>query len=257
MNDYIVPQDDSAKYSLFPLVDRILNQPGFAGEYVAAPPSYSLDGKNVEIRCEHCQGVMLAPLQESALVWYGKSTSDYVIYTGFHITHKSGHCIDNLFKGTVGAYWMPLDTFYYDGMFTLDWFLKPRYDDYGDLIDADLRIDMKSLDRISPVMALLSRPVTPKKTSTTRKRTSTEGYVYLIQSPTGAYKIGRTINPDNRLKTFSVKLPFEVDYLAIIHTVDMYQLETDLHKRFAEKRVNGEWFTLSPSDVQYIKGLST
>lgn len=88
-------------------------------------------------------------------------------------------------------------------------------------------------------------------------RSSTNyGYVYLIQSPTGAYKIGRTKDPSNRMKTFTVKLPFEVDYVCVIETADMYTLEGDLHLRFNSKRVNGEWFRLEPQDVEHIKELA-
>lgn len=83
------------------------------------------------------------------------------------------------------------------------------------------------------------------------------GYVYLIQSPTGAYKIGRTSNPDDRMKTFSVKLPFEVEYVCLIPTPDMYGFEAQLHDHFASKRVNGEWFALDTDDVEYIKGLAS
>lgn len=83
------------------------------------------------------------------------------------------------------------------------------------------------------------------------------GFVYLIQSPTGAYKIGRTNNPDDRMRTFSVKLPFEVEYVCLIHTEDMHGLEKSLHYQFEEKRINGEWFNLSPEDVEYIKRLAT
>lgn len=82
------------------------------------------------------------------------------------------------------------------------------------------------------------------------------GYVYLIQSPTGSYKIGRTKDPSNRMKTFTVKLPFEVDYVCVIETADMYRLEGDLHLRFNSKRVNGEWFRLEPQDVEHIKSLA-
>lgn len=83
------------------------------------------------------------------------------------------------------------------------------------------------------------------------------GYVYLIQSSTGAYKIGKTKNPQDRIRTFAIKLPFEVEYVCLIPTTDMAELETRLHQRFADKRVNGEWFNLSPEDVEYIKGLAT
>lgn len=84
---------------------------------------------------------------------------------------------------------------------------------------------------------------------------SAAGYVYLVQSPTSFYKIGRTKNPDDRLKTFEVKLPFEVSYAAVIEACDMYTLEKTLHHIYDSKRVNGEWFNLSDTDVQYIKSL--
>lgn len=86
---------------------------------------------------------------------------------------------------------------------------------------------------------------------------NTGGYVYLVQSPTENYKIGRTKNPENRMRTFGVQLPFEVEYVCVIKTPDMYALERELHERFASKRVNGEWFTLETADVEYIKGLAS
>lgn len=95
-----------------------------------------------------------------------------------------------------------------------------------------------------------------EKTIAAKRQTASPGYVYLIQSPSGAYKIGRSKNPENRLKTFGVKLPFEVEYIAIIRTSDMYALESDLHIRYSDKRVNGEWFALAPADVDYIKSLA-
>ncbi len=81
------------------------------------------------------------------------------------------------------------------------------------------------------------------------------GHVYLLRSSTGYYKIGRTKYPHDRLATFSVKLPFEVEYEHVILCSDMYKLERDLHNKFADKRVNGEWFELNADDVAYIKSL--
>lgn len=82
------------------------------------------------------------------------------------------------------------------------------------------------------------------------------GFVYLIQSPTGSYKIGRTKDPTDRMRTFSVKLPFEVDYVCTIETADMYALERELHQRYASKRINGEWFMLDSGDVAAIQGVA-
>ena len=98
---------------------------------------------------------------------------------------------------------------------------------------------------------------TPKPKRTQNKKKEIPGYVYLLRSNTGYYKIGRTKDPDNRLKVFGVKLPFEVGFAALIQSSDMVQMEKDLHELYEAKRVNGEWFDLSPEDVEYIKGLQS
>jgi hypothetical protein len=82
------------------------------------------------------------------------------------------------------------------------------------------------------------------------------GYVYLLKEINGAhYKIGKTVDPNNRVATFGVQLPYAVEYEHLIKTDNRHILEGELHQRFADKRVNGEWFNLEPSDVDYIKGL--
>lgn len=88
-----------------------------------------------------------------------------------------------------------------------------------------------------------------------RPRQKRAGYVYLVKSSTGYYKIGLTSNPKDRKRTFSVKLPFEVEFECLIKTSDMVSLERELHGRFADRRVDGEWFDLSAKDVAYIKSL--
>lgn len=94
-----------------------------------------------------------------------------------------------------------------------------------------------------------------KPVATPRNRA---GYVYLLAVPNspGLYKIGRASNPENRLRTFNVKLPFPVSFEHLIKSSDCYELETSLHRLFADQRVNGEFFTLSAADVQIIKAMS-
>lgn len=80
------------------------------------------------------------------------------------------------------------------------------------------------------------------------------GYVYLIASTVGSYKIGRTKDIHDRLRTFNVKLPFEVQFIHHIQCEDMYIAEKLLHRFFASKRIKGsEWFLLTDQDVEYIK----
>lgn len=94
-----------------------------------------------------------------------------------------------------------------------------------------------------------------EKKDPARSNPQRAGYVYLLRAHSGLYKIGFTKNPDHRIETFSVKLPFEVEFEALINTDNMHQLERGLHVMFDDKRVNGEWFNLSPEDVAYIKSL--
>lgn len=88
------------------------------------------------------------------------------------------------------------------------------------------------------------------------QRQRKSGFVYLLKSETGHYKIGRTVDPKNRAKTFGIQLPFKVEFECLIKTEDSLQLERELHQRFYVKRINGEWFDLTEIDVEYIKGLA-
>lgn len=89
-----------------------------------------------------------------------------------------------------------------------------------------------------------------------RKLQRNPGYVYLMKSSTGLYKIGQTTNPNQRLTSFK-KLPFTVSYDHLIKTKDRIRLEKRLHKKFAKRRSEGEWFNLSSSDVNLIKRIKS
>src|SRR5260370_41591630 len=64
-----------------------------------------------------------------------------------------------------------------------------------------------------------------------------EGYVYLLKSSEGMYKIGRSVDPENRRETFTVKLPFRVEYLHLIPCRNRFVAERKLHNLFRHQRV--------------------
>jgi hypothetical protein len=82
------------------------------------------------------------------------------------------------------------------------------------------------------------------------------GFVYLVRSDRGYYKIGKTKNPKSRQKTFGLQLPFEIEFVHLIESNAYHWAEEQLHRRFAAKRVQGEWFALSDDDVVRIKSLA-
>ncbi len=83
-------------------------------------------------------------------------------------------------------------------------------------------------------------------------RKPVKGYVYLLHHD-GLYKIGRAKNLSKRLMQISPRMPHEVTLIHFIEADDMIGMESRLHERYADKRMNGEWFALSAADVQEIQ----
>jgi len=75
-------------------------------------------------------------------------------------------------------------------------------------------------------------------------------YVYIMfDRNTGYYKLGRSKNPKVREKTLQSEKPT----IEMLHCFSAINLdEKNLHLIFKEKRVRGEWFDLSGSDIQNI-----
>jgi len=81
------------------------------------------------------------------------------------------------------------------------------------------------------------------------------GFVYILKSKEGGYqKIGRTCNPSQRMGQISPVLPFEteVEFLFMCVPGEEQIAERLLHKKFEDKRTNGEWFKLNNEDYEWL-----
>ena len=81
-------------------------------------------------------------------------------------------------------------------------------------------------------------------------------FIYLIKDRrTNLIKIGRSSDPHLRLKTLirqDTLLPEINDFSLIFYWEDYAWKEGSLHRHFKDKRVRGEWFDLSETDINEV-----
>lgn len=81
------------------------------------------------------------------------------------------------------------------------------------------------------------------------------GYVYLMRSENGLYKIGRARNTNQRLSGLNREIPIKVEVIHTIPCRDYVKAERIMHERYKAERVKYEWFHLSPSQVDEIMAI--
>lgn len=111
---------------------------------------------------------------------------------------------------------------------------RPGYEDIAAICDASISL------------------TSPSAGYTTKEAKVVVGFVYLMKSGRH-YKIGRTSSVARRGGELAVKIPVPPKTIHSIETDDPVGVEAYWHKRFANKRGEGEWFELDSQDVNAFK----
>lgn len=120
------------------------------------------------------------------------------------------------------------------------------------------RVVVDSKPKPKPVVIETPKPKTKKelereKRDRTYQQNKKFGYVYLMRSGNGYHKIGISKNTRNRLDGLKRQYPVQIEVIHQIACHDYRAVERNLHKMFASKRAEYEWFNLDSKDVKWIK----
>jgi hypothetical protein len=80
------------------------------------------------------------------------------------------------------------------------------------------------------------------------------GFVYFIKSSDNHCKIGRSKNPDARMRQLQTIPSVRLILIHKVYTDDMVQLEGLVHEVFSlapNKRIQGEWFEIDENNKQF------
>lgn len=73
-----------------------------------------------------------------------------------------------------------------------------------------------------------------------------------MYADTGHYKIGVSLRPEERLRSFKTEMPVDVRIVHTFPASDMYLVENTLHNALKELRYRGEWFLLNDEIVEWF-----
>lgn len=123
----------------------------------------------------------------------------------------------------------------------------------NELRDSRAKAIRKRLRADEPPARKKPRREDPGKPVPSRRPLS--GFIYVIRSAAGKHKIGSARDPMRRLRDFQTAHAEPLEIVLEKATTNRAGLERICQRRFADKRVGGEWFDLDADDLRWLRDL--
>ena len=129
----------------------------------------------------------------------------------------------------------------------VDTIIRARNGFYGNIPGTNMKVLTES------VVVPVHKPIEPPKRSITTRK---EVKVYVPQKPKtylmrddnhGYTKIGKSIRPRVRERTLLADAP-----IITLFAVCEQNIERELHAKYSDKNIRGEWYNLTDEDIDYI-----
>lgn len=79
--------------------------------------------------------------------------------------------------------------------------------------------------------------------------------VYLLRSENGLYKIGIASDVQKRVAKLTSSIPYKIEIIHSFSAPSAFICEKNLHEKYKELRVKGEWFRLGKKEVEEIRSI--
>lgn len=106
---------------------------------------------------------------------------------------------------------------------------------------------------IPPQSRLLWNASVDERRNRAKRPLPKEGFIYLIESENGYFKLGRSVDVERRLSQHEMDYPLQLRVIHSFASNDVRRDEKRLLRNFSDRQLRGEWFSLELQDVLWFK----
>jgi len=118
----------------------------------------------------------------------------------------------------------------------------------------DLVVDTYGDERkaLAAELSALREQIATQQARQRQSHIAKAGFVYVLATDQGTHKIGMAVDVERRVKEIAGMTSQAIEIVTTFATGDRRVLEQRLHECFADRRLRGEWFALTDTDLDAL-----